>query len=386
MRSSVPVSSSRWSRPLLAGSLGLALLGAAACGGGSGTAASSVTSAAGAATSAAASAVSSATSAAGGSSSASSSAAGGSSAAVDPTRGQGVKIGIVTKTDSNPFFVKLREGAKARAEAQGAEVIALAGKFDGDNEGQVAAIENLVSQGVQGILVTPNSSSGLLNAISQARDAGIVVIALDTATDPADAVDATFATDNTKAGELQGEWVKATLGSTAPKVLMLDGTPGGTVDTFRHNGFLTGMGLTDDSPEILGKENTNGDQTKAQTAMENLLQRAPEANALYTINEPAAAGGYEAIKAAGLESQITIGSIDGSCTGVKNVKDGVIGATVMQFPAKMAEGGVDAVIAFAKDGTKPSGFNDTGSQLITDKPASGVDSKDTAWGAENCWG
>lgn len=297
-----------------------------------------------------------------------------------------VKIGLVTKTDSNPFFVKIRESAQASADEHGAELIALAGEFDGDNEGQVAAIENLVSQGVQGILITPNSSSGILSAIEQARAQGVVVIALDTATEPEDAVDATYATDNFAAGVAQGSWVKASLGDEAPKVLMLDGTPGGTVDTFRHDGFLEGMGLTEESPEVLGMEDTNGDQTKAQTAMENLLQRAPDANALYTINEPAAAGGYAAIESAGLQDQIVIGSIDGSCTGVENVKNGTIGATVMQFPTKMAEQGVDAVVAYAEDGTKPSGFNDTGSMLITDKPVDGIESQDTAWGAENCWG
>lgn len=300
--------------------------------------------------------------------------------------GGDVKIGLVTKTDSNPFFVKLRESAKEEAEKHGAELIALAGDFDGDNEGQVTAIENLINRGVKGILITPNSSSGILGAIKQARDAGIVVIALDTATDPADAVNATFATDNLKAGELQGQYVKAALGDKAPKVIMLDGTPGGTVDTFRHDGFLKGMGLTEDSPEIVGKENTNGDQTKAQTAMENLLQRAGDANAVYTINEPAAAGGYAAIKSADKVDQFTIGSIDGSCTGVKNVKSGIIGATVMQFPAKMAAEGVKAVVTFAEDGTEPKGFTDTGTTLITDKPIEGVESKDTSWGAENCWG
>jgi len=301
--------------------------------------------------------------------------------------GDTVKIGLVTKTDSNPFFVKMRESAKESAQENGADLIALAGAFDGDNEGQVSAIENLISQGVQGIMITPNSSSGILAAIKQARDQGILVVALDTATDPADAVDATFATDNLAAGVAQGAWVKAALGDKEPKLLMLDGTPGGTVDTFRHDGFLKGIGLTEKSPEVLGMENTNGDQTKAQTAMENLLQRVPDANSVYTINEPAAAGGYAAIKAAGKEDQIVIGSIDGSCTGVENVKKGVIGATVMQFPTKMADEGVKAIIAFAKDGTKPkAGFNDTGSVLITDKPMDGIDSKDTAWGAENCWG
>lgn len=300
--------------------------------------------------------------------------------------GDAIKIGVVTKTDSNPFFVKIRESAKAAAESEGAELIALAGAFDGDNEGQVAAIENLVGQGVKGILITPNSSSGILNAIKQARDAGVIVIALDTATDPEDAVDATFATDNKQAGVLQGKWVRAALGDKTPQLAMLDGTPGGTVDTFRHDGFLEGAGITEGSSEIVGQADTNGDQTKAQTAMENLLQRAPGINALYTINEPAAAGGYEAIKSAGLADQVTIGSIDGSCTGIENVKKGIIGATVLQFPAKMAEQGVQAVVQYAKDGTKPSGFNDTGSQLVTDKPVDGVESKDTTWGAENCWG
>jgi fructose transport system substrate-binding protein len=297
-----------------------------------------------------------------------------------------VTIGLVTKTDSNPFFVRMRESAQQAADKEGAKLVALAGKFDGDNEGQVSAIENLVAQGAKGILITPNSSTGILQAISDARAQGVIVIALDTATDPEDAVDATFATDNRHAGELQGQWVKGTLGSTTPVLAMLDGTPGGTVDTFRHEGFLEGMGLSEDSPEIAGKENTNGDQTKAQTAMENLYSRNPSINSVYTINEPAARGAYQALSDAGAADKVTIGSIDGSCDGVKAVQAGQIGATVMQFPDKMAADGVAAVVKYAQDGTKPSGFTDTGSQLITDKPVEGLDSKDTAWGLENCWG
>jgi fructose transport system substrate-binding protein len=297
-----------------------------------------------------------------------------------------VKIGLVTKTETNPFFVKMREAAKAEATAKNAELIALAGKFDGDNEGQVAAIENLVSQGVKGILITPNNSTGILGAIKKARDRGIVVIALDTATEPADAVDATFATDNKEAGRLQGAWVKAARGATPAKIAMLDGTAGGTVDTFRHDGFLAGFGITENDPSIVGKENTSGDQSKAQTAMENLLQRSADINVVYTINEPAARGAYEAIKAKGREKDIIVGSIDGSCSGVADVKAGKVGATVMQFPQKMAAQGVDAVVEFASSGKKPSGFNNTGAQLITDKPQPGLDAKDTAWGAQNCWG
>lgn len=294
-----------------------------------------------------------------------------------------VTIGLVTKTNSNPYFVKLRASAQAEADKKGAGLIALAGKFDGDNQGQVDAINNLVAQNVRGILITPSSSTGVLTAIKAARDKGVIVIALDTATEPADAVDATFATDNKAAGVKQGKYVKAALGGRKPAVVLLDGTPGSTVDDLRHNGFLEGFGLTGGSPEIKGTAVTNGDQTKAQTAMENLYQRDSGVNAVYTINEPAAAGAAQALSG---RTGVVVGSIDGSCTGVRNVQSGKFAATVMQFPKKMAQEGVDAVVEYAKDKKKPSGFIDTGSQLITDKPVSGLDSKDTAWGLQNCWG
>jgi len=297
-----------------------------------------------------------------------------------------VSIGLITKTETNPFFVTMREAATAAAEEQGVKLTALAGKFDGDNEGQVAAIENLIAQGVDGIMITPSNSSGILGAIEQARQQEIIVIALDTATDPEDAVDATFATDNTEAGRLQGAYVRAALGDVAPKLIMLDGTAGGTVDTFRHDGFLEGFGIEEGDPAIIGAENTNGDQNTAQTAMENLLQRSTDVNAVYTINEPAARGGYAAIEARGITDQVTVGSIDGGCQGVQDVKDGKYAATVMQFPRKMVEDGMAAIVAAANGGEAPSGFTDTGATLITDKPLEGLESQDTTWGLENCWG
>jgi fructose transport system substrate-binding protein len=297
-----------------------------------------------------------------------------------------VKIGLVTKTDTNPYFVTLRDAAKAAAGQQGAELIALAGKFDGDNEGQVAAIENLTQQGVKGILITPSNSSGIIGAIKQARDRGITVIALDTETDPKDAVDATWATNNLEAGEKQGAYVKTVLNGAAPKLLMIDGTEGASVDQQRHDGFLKGIGLAEGAPQIVGSAQANGDQNKAQSATENLLQRTTDINSVYTINEPTARGAYAALAAKGLTGKVAVGSIDGGCQGVQDVKSGKYAATVMQFPKKMAQEGVAAVVAFAKTGTKPSGFHDTGSELITDKPVPGLPSKDTAYGLQNCWG
>jgi len=300
----------------------------------------------------------------------------------DESTGDGkTKIGLVTKTDSNPYFVALRDAAKAEADKNGAELVALAGKFDGDNDGQVAAIENLVQQGAKTILVTPNNSTGILGAIKKARDRGVLVIALDTETDPQDAVDATIATDNTNAGRLQGQYVKAALNGQPARSILLDGTPGSTVSEQRHAGFVEAA-----QPENLGTEATNGEQNKAQQATENLLQRTTTVNSVYTINEPAARGAYSALKAKGMADKVVVGSIDGSCDGVNAVKSGEIAVTVMQFPKKMAEQGVQFAVEFAKSGKKPTGFVETETAVITDKPLAGIDSKDTAWGLENCWG
>jgi fructose transport system substrate-binding protein len=297
-----------------------------------------------------------------------------------------VKVGLITKTETNPFFVKMKEGAQAAATAQGAQLMTAAGKFDGDNASQITAIENMVASGVKGILITPSDSKAIVPAIEKARKAGVLVIALDTPTEPQNATDALFATDNFKAGQLIGEYAKAVMAGKPAKIATLDLAPGISVGELRHDGFLKGYGIAAGDPSIVCSQDTQGDQAKGQTAMENCLQKAPDINVVYTINEPAALGAHNALVAKGRDKDVLVVSVDGGCTGVKAVQSGQIAATSQQYPLKMAQKGVEAVVEFAKDGTKASGYTDTGVTLITDKPASGVDSKDTAFGLANCWG
>src|ERR1700710_3320203 len=98
----------------------------------------------------------------------------------------GTVVGLITKTDTNPFFVKMKQGATSEAAKQGVTLQTFAGKQDGDNESQVQAIENLISAGAKGFLITPNDSKAIVPSIDKARQAGMLVIALDTPTDPAD--------------------------------------------------------------------------------------------------------------------------------------------------------------------------------------------------------
>ncbi len=300
--------------------------------------------------------------------------------------GGDVQVGLITKTDTNPFFVKMKQAAQASAKSNGATLVSAAGKFDGDNQSQVTAIENMVARGVKGILITPSDTKAIVPSIKKARDQGVEVIALDTPTEPQNATDGLFATDNFKAGELIGAYAKAKMAGKPAKIAMLDLAPGISVGVLRHNGFLKGYGIKEGDPQIVGSADTQGDQAKGQAAMETLLQKDPSINLVYTINEPAAAGAYTALKAAGKDKGVMIVSIDGGCTGVQNVKKGIIAATSQQYPKNMADRGVKAVVDYAKGGKKVSGYTDTGVNLITDDPADGVTSKDTTYGLANCWG
>jgi fructose transport system substrate-binding protein len=312
-------------------------------------------------------------------------------------------VGLITKTDTNPFFVKMKDGATQAAAKAGVQLQSFAGKADGDNEAQVQAIENLISAGAKGFLITANDSKAIVPSLDKAKQAGMLVIALDTPVDPADAADATFATDNFQAGTLIGQWAKAKFDKDGKqaKIAMLDLSANGvSVDVQRDQGFLSGFGIDvadknaigdESDPRIVGHALSQGAEDGGRTAMETLLQKDPTINLVYTINEPAAAGAYAALQAAGKQNDVTIVSVDGGCPGVAAVKAGQIGATSQQYPLKMAQEGVDAIAQFAKDGTKPQAtagktFTDTGVTLITDQAQAGVDSKDTTFGQQNCWG
>lgn len=311
-----------------------------------------------------------------------------------------IVVGLITKTETNPFFVKMKEGAQKAADAAGVKLLTAAGAFDGDNEGQVTAMENMVAAGAKGILITPNDSKAIVPTVQKFRQQGVLIIALDTPTEPADAADALFATDNFKAGLLIGEYAKAVEGDKPVKIATIDGTTGVSVSILRHNGFLAGFGPTAaggatpvatqseqaTDPRVVCSQNANGDQALSQTAMENCLTKDPDISVVYTINEPTAFGVYTALKNAGKEQGVLIVSVDGGCQGVQGVKDGKIAATSQQYPLKMAQMGVEAVVKYAQTGEKPSGYTDTGVTLITDKPQSGIDSQDTTFGLGNCWG
>ena len=337
-----------------------------------------------------------------------SSSSGGSGGGATTASGEKIGVTLITKDSNNPFFVTMQTGAKAFAAKQGNINLTVAsGKQEGDDQGQIDAIEASIAKGDKGILITP-MSTGVNSAIKKARDAGLYVIALDTPPDPANTVDITFATDNFKAGKLIGQWAQVQMAGKPATIAMLDlfNDKVVSVDYNRDQGFLTGMGIPVGDPKKNGDEAKTGSYTGGtytivcneagagaadggRSAMERCLTKNPDINLVYTIHEPTAVGANAALMAAGKTA--TIVSIDGGCAGVAAVKSGVIGATAQQYPLKMAELGIQAIAQIATGGAKPANspgldFYDTGVALVTDKKAGDITIVSSDDGSKICWG
>jgi ABC-type sugar transport system substrate-binding protein len=325
--------------------------------------------------------------------------------------GKAIGVTLILKNNSNPFFVSMKKDAEKEAAASGVKLTSAAGKTDGDFAGQVKAIEDAIARGDKGILITP-STDDVVPAIAKARKAGLLVIALDTPPNPASSVDITFATDNYNAGQLIGQWAAGQVKGKKATIAMLDLFTDKvvSVDTGRDQGFLQGMGIikAEDKSgngkepktgkysggdyEVVCHEPTDGNADGGKKAMETCLSLNPDINVVYTINEPAAQGAYDVLKAQGKEKGVTIVSVDGGCNpGLKLVESGVIGATAQQYPGKMASLGMQAIKKLAEGGAKPAvtpglSFFNTGVNLVTDKAVAGVKSISIAEGKKICWG
>jgi len=332
--------------------------------------------------------------------------------------GAPVAVSLITKDQTNPFFVAMIEGAEETAAAAGVDLTVGSGSEEGDDQGQIDLIENAIAQGQAGILITPMSVN-VNDAISRARDAGLYVIALDTPTDPPDVVDITFATDNCLAGEAIGQWAAGKLNGEKAVIaeLVIFDDRVVSVDYCRANGFLTGMGI--DVPvledmtspadsgsyttgaggeyEIACLEATGANEEGGRKGMENCLAANPDINVVYTINEPTAFGAAVALEAAGKtvgEDAIVV-SVDGGLAGVEAVKAGSIQATSQQYPLRMASLGVEAIKTIADGGAPPENtsangeFFDTGVTLCTDDPMDTVVSapqESAQYCIDNAWG
>lgn len=276
----------------------------------------------------------------------------------------GKTIGFCGMTLNNEYHIILANAVKKAGEALGMKVEVQAGAVHQSVDEQLKIIENFINTQVDGIILVPAASQGLISALQECKDANIPVINLDTQLDQAtrDALEMNipfYGTDNYVGGQLVGEMV-ADMYPDGCKVAILRGVQGQTNDDDRYNGFLDKAGNVD----LVFEQHADWETDKGYTAIQNCLQSNDDLEVIYCENDNMGIGAYQAVEEAGKTDQIKIFSYDGVTEGLRYVVDGKFECTCAQQPIEMGKLGV---INMAKifAGEEPEEYIDTGCKLIT---------------------
>jgi simple sugar transport system substrate-binding protein len=276
-----------------------------------------------------------------------------------------VKLGLITKFPVDFFFI-IEDAAKEWAAAHpDVELITGQGKAGDDHEGQIAIIESMVAQGVQGIAVTPTGPQ-VQPALDAAVEAGVKIILIDNDLPDWTGKTAVVATDNKAGGVLAGQWL-ATVLKEGDTLGVLEGVAGVPALDDRVTGMIEGLGAL--GVEVVQQLPTDCDQVKGVNAAETILTAHPDVAAIYGACGPPIIGALESISNAGRtpESIVVVG-FDASADEVAAIVAGTQDASVAQFPSKMGELGIETAYK-AVIGEAVEANVDTGTAIVTKENA-----------------
>ncbi|WP_339437241.1 ABC transporter substrate-binding protein [Pseudomonas sp. EL_65y_Pfl1_R32] len=245
-------------------------------------------------------------------------------------------LGISMGSLGNPYFVTLADGATARAKALNPNVKVTSVSADYDLSKQFSQIDNFISSKVDLILINAVDPSAMASAIKKARDAGIVVVAVDV---DAKGVNATVQTDNVEAGKLACQYLVDKLGGKG-NVIIQNG-PQVTAVTDRVKGCKAALASAPQIKVLSDDQDAKGSREGGLNAMQGYLTRFPKIDGLFAINDPQAIGSDLAAKQL-KRSGIIITSVDGAPDIENALKtDTQIQASASQDPWAMAQTAVD---------------------------------------------
>ena len=259
----------------------------------------------------------------------------------DKKTDENMKIGVSLSTLNNPFFVSIREGIEEGAEDDVETVISDA---QNDSSTQSNQVEDLITQGVDLIIINPVDSTAIASSVEKANEANIPVICVDRGTDSGEIV-SFIASNNVEGGKLAGEYILEKVGEDA-EVVQLEGIPGASSTRERGEGFKE---ATDGKINLVASQTANFDRAEGLTVMENLLQAHPDVKAVFCQNDEMALGASEAIKTSGKD--IVVVGFDGNEDAISAVEDGSLSATVAQKPKEMGKLAIETAIKYLKGET-----------------------------------
>ncbi|RGP35386.1 substrate-binding domain-containing protein [Pseudotabrizicola alkalilacus] len=279
-----------------------------------------------------------------------------------PAYAEGLKIGFSQVTLQSPFYVQLKDGAEAAATAGGDTLIFL--DANGDVSKQNDDIQDLITQGVNAIIINPVNPDAVIPSLEAAASAGIPVITVDRSVNGG-GVKAHIGRDNKAMGQMVGEAVLARLkadGIEAAQIIEIQGDAGGSVMMDRRDGFhaaFEGTGHT-----ILAGPYAEYIRANAVTAMQDLLQANPDVKVVYAHNDDMALGAMQVLTENGRDGVLVAG-VDGLSEALQVMADGgSYVATALNDPKYLG----DVTIQVAREvaaGKEVPAFVDAGSQAVT---------------------
>ncbi len=259
-----------------------------------------------------------------------------------PPEAEGVTLGLSLSTLNNPFFVTLKEGAEAAAQAAGVELIVVDAQDDSAKE--ATNIEDLIQQGVDALLVNPTDADAIVPSIQKANEAGIPVFTIDRGAAGGEVV-SHIASDNVAGGRMAGEFLCQALGGSG-KVVELEGIAGTSAARDRGQGFNDYMSSECTGVEIVARQTANFNRAEGLSVFENILQAQPEIDGVFAHNDEMILGAIEAAEAAGRAGEIVFVGFDAVDDAVAAVEAGKLAATIAQQPSEMGRLGVETAVAY----------------------------------------
>lgn len=255
------------------------------------------------------------------------------------------KIGLSISTQNNPFFVTVVEGAQKEADAKGYELTVV--DAGDDVVKQINDIDDLVSQGAQVIIVNPVDSDAVAPAVSQAKEAGVKIIAVDRTVNGVD-VSCSIASDNVMGAKLAGDYLVKRLGEGVA-VAELQGILGASATIDRGAGFHQAV---DGKMDVVASQTANFNRAEGLSVMENIYQAHPEIKGIFAHNDEMALGAIQALS--GVADDVLIVGFDATDDGLAAVKSGKLAGTVAQQPGLMGSQAVDTAIKLINGESVPT--------------------------------
>ena len=282
------------------------------------------------------------------------------------------QIGVVFSALGNPVFVFMREKMEAKIKELGYEPIILDSREKSEEEFE--HVESLIAKGVAGICILPVNDVAVFNAVKMANTAGIPIVGWNRYADPKGKGEfvTQVVTDNRTGAVEAGKYAVALLKEVAdPKIVLLRGTAGIDADVDRSEGFKTGIKGTALEKAIVAEERADFERVKGYNVMEKIIQKTPQIDLVYAMNDEMALGAYQALKAVGLTNVKIIG-FDGAQGYVQEIVNGNVTATVAQQFALLGTSAVEYAVK-AAEGTlgQVDKVIYVGTELITPENAKG---------------